>query len=35
MIWPQTNSMSDLIYFGVVLAFFAVSAVYVRFCEQL
>jgi len=27
--------MNDLIFLGVVVAFFVVSAAYVRFCEQL
>jgi len=27
--------MNDLIYLGITLAFFIVSALYVRFCEQL
>lgn len=27
--------MNDLIYLGLTLAFFIVSALYVRFCEQL
>jgi len=27
--------MSDLIYVGAVMAFFAVCAIYVRFCEKL
>jgi hypothetical protein len=27
--------MQDLIYVGVVLAFFIVSGLYVRFCEKL
>jgi len=31
----HASNMSDLIYVGVVLVFFAVSAAYVRLCEQL
>jgi len=27
--------MSDLIFVGIVVAFFLVSALYVRFCEKL
>jgi len=27
--------MNDLIYIGIVVAFFVVSALYVRFCERL
>jgi len=27
--------MNDLIYLGITVAFFIVSALYVRFCEQL
>ena len=27
--------MSDLIYVGVIVAFFVVGALYVRFCENL
>ena len=27
--------MSDLVYVGIVVAFFVVSALYVRFCETL
>jgi len=27
--------MNDLIYVGIVVAFFVVSALYVRFCEKL
>jgi len=27
--------MNDLIYTGLTLAFFIISALYVRFCEQL
>jgi len=27
--------MSDLVYVGVVVAFFVVSALYARFCERL
>jgi len=27
--------MSDLIFVGIVVAFFVVSALYVRFCEKL
>jgi len=27
--------MSDLIFVGIVVAFFVVSAFYVRFCEKL
>jgi hypothetical protein len=31
----QVGGMNDLIYIGVVVAFFAVSGLYVRFCEKL
>jgi len=27
--------MSDLVYVGIIVAFFVVSALYVRFCEKL
>jgi hypothetical protein len=27
--------MSDLVYIGIVVVFFVVSALYVRFCEKL
>jgi len=27
--------MNDIIYIGLTLAFFIISALYVRFCEQL
>ncbi len=32
---PGTGVMSDLIFIGVVVAFFAVSGLYVRFCDKL
>jgi hypothetical protein len=31
----QTKTMNDLIYVGVMLAFFAASAAYVRLCQKL
>jgi hypothetical protein len=31
----EERTMSDLIYVGAVVAFFVVSALYVRFCGQL
>ncbi|MCX6849156.1 MAG: hypothetical protein NTY98_09575 [Verrucomicrobia bacterium] len=36
--WRRNNilhAMNDLIYLGITFAFFIVSALYVRFCEQL
>ncbi len=29
------HAMNDIIYIGLTLVFFIVSALYVRFCEQL
>jgi uncharacterized membrane protein (DUF485 family) len=29
------KSMTDLIYIGVIVLFFVVSGLYVRFCEKL
>jgi hypothetical protein len=31
--WPTT--MNDLIFAGIVILFFVISALYVRFCEHL
>lgn len=31
----RPNNMTDLIYISVVVLFFALSGVYVRFCEKL
>jgi hypothetical protein len=32
---PDAEFMTDLIYVGIVVAFFVVSGVYVRFCEKM
>ena len=32
---PKEKAMSDLIFVGIVIVFFVVSALYVRFCEKL
>jgi hypothetical protein len=31
----QREAMSDLIFAGIIVAFFVASALYVRFCEKL
>jgi hypothetical protein len=31
----RQRTMSDLIYIGIVVVFFALSGLYVRFCEKL
>lgn len=32
---PTIGLMQDVIYIGIIIAFFAVSALYVRFCGKL